>query len=201
MRAKKPTPERELPNRKAESATGETISNSVRSAYEVIDRYMSEGQNIAQELSKSYSKLAMEAVPNEWQALQSNWLRASSDLMAGWMDMVGSTSERYNDAFSQQMASNSATTFSSASPTFTITSAKKTTATGRLSPGATRFEIKSGNLTNGSHTIAFQAVGSPDTGVTIEVDVPARQAGGTYAANLVNAVTGEILGDISLDIA
>ena len=197
-RAKRPEPERTQPNRTSDAAfTSDNIAKSVRGAYEVIEQYMSEGQNIARELSKTYSNLTLDTLPDELQSLQSNWLQASSQLMTGWVELVSKSAEQYSDAVGIELP----TLSSSNSPVFAIKSAKTATAKGRLKAGASRFEIKSGELTDGQRTIPFSVKNSASGDVTVSITVGARQANGNYEANLVNAVTGEILGDISLEVS
>ena len=197
-RAKRPEPERTQPNRTSDAAfTSDNITKSVRGAYEVIEQYMSEGQNIARELSKTYSNLALDTLPDELQSLQSNWLKASSQLMTGWVELVTKSAEQYSDAVGIELP----TLNSVASPVFAIKSAKTATAKGRLKPGASRFEIKTGELSDGRRSIPFKVKNSTSGDVTVSITVGARQPNGTYEANLVNAVTGEILGDISLEVS
>ena len=197
-RAKRPTPERTQPNRVSDAAfTSDNIAKSVKGAYEVIEQYMSEGQNIARELSKSYSNLTLDTLPDELQDLQANWLKASSQMLTGWVELVSKSAEQYTDAIGVEMPSLSA----SSSPVFTIKSAKSATVRGRLKSGAHRFEIKSGELSDGTRSIPFKVKNSSQGEVTVSITVGARQANGVYEGNLVNAVTGEILGDISLEVS
>ena len=203
QRARRPEPERTEPNRKADAPfTNDNIVNSVRGAYEVIEKYMAEGQNIAQELSKSYSNLALDGLPDELQKLQSSWLKTSNELMSGWMDLVGSSSNRLYDTLGvENLSSNLGLGTANGSISFAIKSAKLTTVKGRLRPGGHRYEMKAGKLSNGTASIPFTVTNSVDGEVTVGINIGARQTAGEYKANLVNAVTGEILGEISINVS
>ena len=70
---------------------GDFVGEGVRVAYQVVEAYLRQGQQVAQQFGKfSYGPLTM---ANNMPELQTRWMELWTDLAANWFDMLGLLSE------------------------------------------------------------------------------------------------------------
>lgn len=200
------------------------IGDAVRNAYSVIDRYLNEGQRIASELGQSYASLATSNNPQE---LQARWLQSSSEFVAGWMDMVGQLTEGANFSalfpggipgmpFSNSTANNTADVHPKHSkPTtinFEVSSPRTVKLSGSAEPAAYKFDTCDGvarRSTPPAHSekanatpaeISFQTKHDiQEQSISISL-VVGDEPSGIYCSHLVNSRTGEILGNLCVEV-
>jgi len=169
---------------------------SVSSAYDVIDRYMKEGQRIAAKFGDAYSELDLSENLNEMQA---RWFELTGELMANWFDMLGAVGDRNVTA-----DRNPGRRGRVADVEFEVVSKRPVRLSAGFSPGAEKFELSgaparcSDQQHPGIKWTATSAHGS--NRIRISTRVKRKQPPGRYTANIANAHTGEILGSLTIDV-
>jgi hypothetical protein len=169
---------------------------SVGSAYDVIERYMKEGQRIAAKFGDAYSELDLGENVNEMQA---RWFELTGELMANWFDLLGAAGER-------RAAGTTNTRRHPATPEveFEVKSRRRARFSARFSPGAQRFNLSGPAArceNSDARPIRWQATSTHDSdSIRLCARIKAKQPPGHYTANIVNANTGEILGSLTIDV-
>ena len=172
------------------------INTGVKNAYAVIDRYISEGYKVANDMGEAYTS-------GPWlesgRDLQARMVQMSGDLVAAWFDLT----ESMGNSFMGEAPAPEATpgTPPPAPIVYDVIALQRTRAQATLSPGAERFELGNGTATSANgDTLPFDVHTSADGPVRIALEVSAAQAPGGYTGNIVNARTGEILGTLLIEI-
>lgn len=187
------------------SSGGRFVEQGVRSAYEVIDAYIQQGQKIASELAgMSYSGLPL---LENTQELQGRWVQLSSELLANWFDLIGLAFQTVMPGQAgrqnEQESPGSAAREPAPQITWDIRSPRAVRLRADLVPGAGRFALTTEGLRSQSGAASIPAVLETrfnDGSVGIRVEVPADQPDGTYIGTVLNSQTGEIVGEAMLEL-
>jgi hypothetical protein len=183
--------------------SGDFINDGVKNAYAVIDRYIREGYEVANQLSQSYD-------PGPWlesgRQLQAQVVQTSSDLIATWFNLFGVFTELIASYIQNPSAAGLQAPLAQATaadsplprgpdPVFEVLAQKPTRVQANLSPGAHRFQLAGSDARNPSGAILRFDVSTSASGpVIVSVKVPLNQESGEYRGNIINDRTGEIMG-------
>lgn len=169
---------------------------SVGGAYDVIERYMKEGQRIAAKLGDANSELDLGENFNEMQA---RWFELSGKLMANWFDLLGAAGERRVPGAAGSKRQPPAPELE-----FELLSRRPARFSARFSPGAQRFELSGAAARSEdpeARPIPWQVTTTHDSDrIRLCARIRAKQPPGRYTANVVNANTGEILGSLTIEV-
>lgn len=169
---------------------------SVGNAYDVIERYMREGQQIASKLGDAYSELNLGDSAREMQA---RWFELSGELLANWFDMAGSATDKGLTPGSRQ-----ASTLRAPQVEYELECRRRARISARFSPGAQRFELSGGPSVCDDPDvpgIAWKAITTHESdSIVVRARIKRKQPPGCYSSNAVNAQTGEVLGRITIEV-
>ena len=215
-----------VPGADPAQAGSQFVEQGVRAAYDVIDTYLRQGQRVAQRLGGlSYGPAQLGGNVSEMQA---RWMRLSTDLMAGWFDLLGLFAESMMPPNGAPPPGPAAGMPPAGTGTGIPPAPQPPTAAPALAPEPSlpvAYEIASsrpaqvyveflpGRATDqlASHglqslkpappvPVAFRA-NAARGGIVVSVQVPDSQPAGLYTAALLDARTGACVGTLSLELA
>jgi hypothetical protein len=190
-------------------AAGRFVAEGVRSAYEVVDAYLRQGQRVARSLGlPSYEPPVAASHINE---LSARWLHASSELMAIGFEFLGSLAESMAAGYPQR-APGGAWPMPGPEPArgpevavhYEIASSRPAQVQHEFLPGRATLALA-------SHGLRSLELGAPAVPVEfdpnqeqhcvlVRIQVPADQPAGLYTGALLDAHSGGSVGSLSLRI-
>lgn len=202
------------------AGAGDFVGEGVRVAYQVVEAYLRQGQQVAQQFGKfSYGPLTM---ANNMPELQTRWMELWTDLAANWFDMLGLLSESVVSPASsptgrghtpQHPPAGPPTAEATAPPVaappvtaqpvrfaYEIASARPALVHAEFYPGRETLDLEHACLRileSGDTPIGVDFTPRPgERRVLVMVSVPSHQAPGLYTGALVS--NGSMVGGISL---
>lgn len=182
-------------------SSGEFVEQGVRSAYDVIDTYIQQGQKIAQDLAGlSYTDMPLLETTQE---MQGRWMQLSSELLANWLDLIGMAFQTVLPESAGQADAQVAPADPVPIIQWDIDCPIPARLKAELAPGAGRFALSCAGLIGEADVpaipIAFETRFN-DGSVGVKLNVSATQPVGRYVGSIVNTQTGEILGEAVLEL-
>lgn len=188
-------------------AAGHFVAEGVRSAYDVVDAYLRQGQRVARSLGlPSYEPPVPASHLNE---LSARWIQASSELMAIGFEFLGSLAEGMAAGYPPR-GRGGAWPMPGHAPGpavrvhYEIASSRPAQVhheflAGRATVALASHGLRSLELGAPSIPVEFDAIEDQHC-VLIRIQVPADQPPGLYTGALLDAHSGESVGSLSLRI-
>jgi hypothetical protein len=192
--------------------TGDPIGNGVRAAYEVIEGYMRQGQQAAQQYAKR-SYAPFQTAP-ETSDLQARSLQLWTDLVANWFDLLGVLTESMvrpaaaskNGEGTSRQAPDGEAAQSQVRPVqlaYEVASAQPVRVYAEFHPGRETIHLATHGLrsltSSGCINVAFETP-QGDGPVVIKIRVPGGQEPGLYTGALLHAHSGTAVGNLTLQL-
>jgi len=198
------------PTTQPEKQDGSFVADGVRSAYDVIESYLQQGQSVARQLGGLSSLQNSDgAEPGN---LQGRWLQLTSELAANWFDLLGLLTETLIPAGAQAEPPAPQPAASSPVPApapaikvaYAITSHQPALVELDFHPGRETRQLVSPGLRSMTQpdTCIDVAFGNDEAGqrLVVQIAIQPDQPAGLYSGVLLNQATGKPAGSLTLEL-
>ena len=224
-RRTRPVPERDHPFRHFATLAGESrrggrqqessdpnfIEQGVRSAYDVIDRYIQQGQALARTLSQTRPGEGF--YPERYTEIQARALRIYLDLVSNWFELIGLGGELFIPERPREEPTHDEWEPEDQEPAdslqvndvaYEISSRHMVRVTGEFSPGAYAGNVKSHGLRslegNGEPINVEFRTDQENEQLVVRIDVQPDMPPGLYTGLALDGITGEMVGNLRLEL-
>jgi hypothetical protein len=174
---------------------GGLIGQSLENMYRIVEPWRRQGEAFARQWGRAYGALAM---PDSYRDTPARLMRSSSDMMSAWVDLLG----LYTDCMLPDPESGGGRrSGDGVAVAWRVKSKRPVRLSASLAPGAAQAPLRAPALRKGGVRARFRLGGSESApGIEIRIKVSDDAADGRHRSAVVDAYTGETLGELLIEV-